>query len=692
MSPQQNLSVAESLASLSEQQREQIYQELTEDEALALLNDWDFWARTNQRMPEGIWRYWLILAGRGFGKTRTGAETVRTWVDKGYRRIHLIGPTVGDTRNVMVTGPSGLLSCFPAHQKPDYQPSKHLIVFHTGAIAETFSADEPERLRGPQCEAFWADEPCLIAGTEVYTQHGAKAIENILYGDLVWTRAGLRRVLKAGMTARAATVYRVTCSDGRLLIGTARHPVFSNGTFVPLLDLIHGDTLEVWSSAWNGVVESGGSTVEDTGCLGMAGCSTAKSGRRLTEQSQRESRSITETAISSTSISRTSRRFQQSSITANIRLEAGTALLTRKLDPRMPSSNGGKPSRASTPATNAANHSRALDSGRDSVVQPVTVVSIERLEQRQPGYNLEVEDTHEYYANGILTHNCAWRFLDDAWDNLMFGFRLGDDPRGVISTTPKPSKWLKSLMQNRMTHVTRGSSYDNRANLAPAFFEDILKKYEGTRIGRQEINAEVLEDVPGALWTRALIDATRVRPSEMRWDLIVRTVIAIDPAVSATDESDETGINVACISRSGHVIVLDDLTCRESPLGWATIVKAAYHARRADRVVAEVNNGGELVERNIRALDNTIAFRAVRASRGKYTRAEPVAALYERGMVHHLGSFQALEDQMCSFVPGSQERSPDRLDALVWAITDLVIDPMEQGYTVMQPIEVISPI
>ncbi|HXI40292.1 MAG TPA: terminase family protein [Bryobacteraceae bacterium] len=425
--------------------REEILSRYSEAQLKALRYDWDgYKARPNQIIPPGAWRLWLIQAGRGWGKTRTGAEAVRKWVKQGYRRFHLVGATAGDTRDVMVQGESGLLNCFPSHLRPVYEPSKRLITFYTGAVAYLFSADEPERLRGPQCEAFWADE---IA---------------------------------------------------------------------------------------------------------------------------------------------------------------------------------------------------------------------------------------------------AWRFGQDAWDNLMFGFRLGNDPRGVITTTPKPIQLLKDIIKDPHTFLTRSSSYENRTNLAPAFFDSIIRKYEGTRLGRQELEAELLEDIPGALWTRAVIDAYRIKLGEVRWDMLVRIVVAIDPAVSAGENSDETGIVICGLARSGHVVVIEDLTCKESPLQWARIAVGAYKKYGADRIVGEVNNGGDLVEANIRAVAPEVSFRAVRASRGKAVRAEPVAALYEQGRVHHVGSMPQLEDQMCGYVPGIKQDSPDRMDALVWAITELLIDQATEQFMVMQDIYQIS--
>jgi phage terminase large subunit-like protein len=186
---------------------------------------------------------------------------------------------------------------------------------------------------------------------------------------------------------------------------------------------------------------------------------------------------------------------------------------------------------------------------------------------------------------------------------------------------------------------------------------------------------ELLEDFPGALWTRAMIESARIRPDEVHWDMIVRIVVAIDPAVSANEDSDETGIITAALTRSEHILILDDDSCKESPLGWARAAVARYKMRRADRIVAEVNNGGDLVAANLYTVAPEVPFRAVRASRGKAVRAEPVAAMYEQGRVHHVGTFGTLEDQLCEFVPGITDKSPDRMDALVWAVTELVVDP-----------------
>jgi len=422
------------LASLPEALRERLLGSLSPEEALALLYDWPFWARANQLPPEGSWRVWLLLAGRGFGKTRTGAELVRSRVAaRSARRLALVAPTAADARDVMVEGESGILAISPRWDLPRWEPSRRRLTWPNGAIATFYSADEPERLRGPQHDAAWCDE-----------------------------------------------------------LGSWRYP--------------------------------------------------------------------------------------------------------------------------------------------------------------------------------------------EAWDMLMFGLRLGTDPRVVVTTTPRPTALLRRLISDPSVIVTRGSTYENRPNLAPDFLDRIIRKYEGTRLGRQEIEAEILEDVPGALWNRGVIEAARARSAPP----MTRIVVAIDPAATSSETADETGIIVAGRDAMGHGWVLADLSGRYRPVEWAKTAIAAYRAHHADRIVAEVNNGGEMVEATLRVIDPNLPVAGVRASRGKSVRAEPVAALYEQGKVHHLGAFPQLEDQMCSLVraeyrgidaTGAQS-SPDRVDALVWAFTDLIVSPI----------------
>jgi phage terminase large subunit-like protein len=410
-----------SLDALTQAEQDEWLSTLTDEQAAYLLYDWLFWAREKQTPPPGDWLTWLILAGRGFGKTRTGAEFVRLMVDNGLAsRIALVGRTAADVRDVMVEGESGLLSVYPAWMRPKYEPSKRRITFHNGAVATTYSGDKPDQLRGPQHDLAWCDE--------------------------------------------------------------------------------------------------------------MA----------------------------------------------------------------------------------------------------------------------------------------AWRY-PEAWDQLQFGLRLGEHPRTVVTTTPRPTKLIRELVKDDTVYVTTGSTYENAANLAAPALAQLQARYEGSRLGRQELNAEILDDVPGALWTRDLIDSRRRRESPE----LVRVVVAIDPAVTSTDESNETGIVVCGVDAGGNGFVIEDASVRGTPTEWARRALWAYYEHQADRLVVEVNQGGDMVETVIRALDNSVSVRSVRASRGKYTRAEPVSALYEQGQIFHVGIFAELEDQMCTWVPG--EDSPDRLDALVWGFTDLMV-------------------
>lgn len=396
-------------------------------ELAALAYRWDFWSRPDQRPPAGDWRIWLILAGRGWGKTRTGAEWVRSQVEAGAKRIALVGATAADARDVMVLGESGLLNVFPEHARPKYEPSKRRVVFQTGAIATLYSAVEPDRLRGPQHEIAWCDELA------------------------------------------------------------------------------------------------------------------------------------------------------------------------------------------------------------------------------------------------------AWAKLDATWADLMMGLRLGDSPRALITTTPRPLDILRGFVdeasEDGPIRVTRGRTLDNSGNLPDQFLNDIQRAYGGTRLGRQELDGEILEPVGGlfqAEWFRHIDEAPKLS----------RVVVSLDPAI--TTRNDETGLIV--VGRAGdRGYVLEDLSGTMTPEEWARKAVDAAKRHRAACIVAETNRGGDLVHATIRQFDRSVHLKEVRASRGKDTRAEPVAALYEQRRIAHVGTFAKLEKQMIEWAPTSQEMqrarrqatSPDRMDALVWGITEL---------------------
>jgi phage terminase large subunit-like protein len=429
----QMLSPAQLLASLPEKQREAELAKLPTEVRAQLRRHWPFWARPNQIEPEGHWRTWAAIAGRGFGKTRLGAEWVRkvacgpTPLASGrHHRIAIIAETAADARDVLVEGDSGILAVHPPDFRPLYEPSKRRLTWPNGAVGTLYNAVEPDQLRGPQHDAALCDE-------------------------------------------------------------------------------------------------------------------LAK-----------------------------------------------------------------------------------------------------------------------------------WRYARDTWDQLQFGMRLGDHPQVVVTTTPRPIPVLKEILASADTVITRGSTMDNAGNLAPSFMKAIVDRYAGTRLGRQELNAEMLDDVQGALWSRDMLDSTRVKDTpEMR-----RVVIAVDPSGTAGGgEGDDIGIVAAGIGMDGRGYVLGDYSCNLSPEGWARRVAEVYSMHRADRVIAERNFGGAMVEAVIRASDGTLPVKMVTASRGKVARAEPIAALYEQGRISHIGGFPPLEDQMCAMTPAGYvgEGSPDRADALVWALTELML-------------------
>ena len=434
---------------LSSEQRRQWIAAISDDEAEAILHDWAFWARPNQLEPAGDWINWMVMAGRGFGKTRMGAEQVRTWA-KEFPIVNLVGPTAADIRDVMVQGigaGSAIMEICGKDERPVYEKSNRRLVWRNGAQSLPFSAEEPERLRGPQHMKVWCDELA------------------------------------------------------------------------------------------------------------------------------------------------------------------------------------------------------------------------------------------------------AWKYADQAWEQMEFGLRLGPNPQVVITTTPKPTKLIKALAASPQSYVTRGSTYDNRTNLAKNFFEKVIGKYEGTRLGRQELMAELLDDRPGALWTLKAIDADRVG----RCPPLTRIVVGTDPAVSSNDDSAEWGILVVGMGLNPdgqpwppHFYVIDDLSGKFSPNDAAKRVVQGYTAHGADRIIAETNNGGDLVEAVLRNVHHNFAYKAVHASRGKLTRAEPIAALYEQHRVHHIGAFGALEDQMCDYVP-QLSKSPDRLGALVWALTELSSDDEREIVLEYSDLHSISP-
>jgi phage terminase large subunit-like protein len=269
-----------------------------------------------------------------------------------------------------------------------------------------------------------------------------------------------------------------------------------------------------------------------------------------------------------------------------------------------------------------------------------------------------------------------WKYMQATWDQVQMGLRLGEKPQQVITTTPRPLHLIKKILNDKDTVVTKGRTYDNSGNLAAPFLKKITEEYEGTRLGRQELEAEILDDIPGALWQRSGIDLNRVSEAPVDME---RVIVAVDPAASSEQGSDETGIIVVGLARDSEGYakgyVLEDGSLRGSPEEWARKAVHLYRKWEADKIVAEKNQGGDMVASVIKAVDRSISPKLVHASRGKFIRAEPISSLYEQNRIHHVGRFDKLEDQMCSFsvdsVRGKGQGSPDRVDALVWGLSEL---------------------
>lgn len=280
-------------------------------------------------------------------------------------------------------------------------------------------------------------------------------------------------------------------------------------------------------------------------------------------------------------------------------------------------------------------------------------------------------------------HHFAWvdelakfEYMQDAWDQTQFGLRLGEHPQCLVTTTPRPLPLIKKLVADPDTVVTNGSTLDNADNLARNTVKQLYERYGGTRLGRQELEGEILGDIPGALWSRENIDSNRLKQAP---EDLERVFVAVDPATSSEEGSDETGIVVVALARDpdGYArgYVLEDASLKGSPEEWAKKAVSLYRKYSADKIIAEKNQGGDMVASVIKAVDRNVPIKLVHASRGKAIRAEPISSLYEQNRVHHVGRHDLLEDQMCIFsidnVRNSSTGSPDRVDALVWGLTEI---------------------
>lgn len=423
------MSLAARVAGMDETARAKFYADLSEKEIEALEWTWEFWARADQLPPEGSWRCWCLLGGRGSGKTRSASEAVRAEVEAGRRKhIAIIGPTADALRRVQIEGPSGLLAVCPPWSRPEYEPSIRRLTWSNGATASIFSGEEPDRLRGMNADFAWIDELC------------------------------------------------------------------------------------------------------------------------------------------------------------------------------------------------------SMPSGEE-------VLIMLQMALRLPG-------------------------------------PLGHPPKMIVTTTPRNLGFFRSLLASPSTVISRSKTSDNVGNLDADTVAFLNERYGGTSLGRQELDAELIADSEGALWTRDLIERTRVKTAPEHFK---RVIVAIDPAGGSGRTNDETGLIVAGRSAEGHGYILADLSGRYTPQQWATKAIEAFRRHKADRIVAETNFGAAMVENTLRTVWPGVPFRGVRASRGKAIRAEPIVALFEQGKAHVVGQQPQLEDQMCSWEPLTSRESPDRIDAMVWALTELML-------------------
>lgn len=699
-------SVAMRVAAMEPEARKEFLSGYSAEQLEALKWDWRFWARPKQLAPKGDWRRWLVLAGRGFGKSRLGAEWIRSQVcgptplARGRCEfVALVGETTKDVRDIMVEGKAGILAVHPPDFRPHYEPSKTRVTWANGAVAYLYNATEPDQLRGPAFEASWCDELCFIFNTLVATPCGEIGIQDISVGDEVLTRAGCRRV--TGTRNRKASVGRIRFDNGTELIGTAEHPVLLSHGWTSLSDLAIGDmacAMRVSNGKASGGIPIEGkiTNIAEPGRWGeetepgFIGKFTGpfmvlyrKVSTFITRMATIETMPSAiwncSLAVSTWPITGKPRRFHgpigrtcpSRSFCASI---AGSRLaavaeegkrFARDVNSDELRQNGKR-------AAHAATAGLGLSADLDTFA--VSVVSTWEPVGERTVYNIQVEDQPEYFANGILVHNCKWQYASDTWNMLRFTMRDGSNPKIVITTTPRPISLLRELLKDEHTVVTRGSMQENRANLAESYIEDIEKKYAGTRLGRQEIDAEMLDDMPNALWNRDNLDKYRRKPGDI--PAMKRIVVAVDPAAKSNkfrEDGAATGIVACGIGTDGRGYVLEDATCRESPDGWARRAVALYDRLEADCIVGEINQGGDMVASVIKSVRPNIPFRTVHATRGKWLRAEPVAALFEQGRMSMVGMFAALEDEMVAFGPDGMADgvSPDHVDSLVHACTEL---------------------
>jgi phage terminase large subunit-like protein len=638
--------------------------------------------------PDDGWNIWMFLAGRGTGKTWAGSQWI---IEQAFRHPEsvwaVVAPTFRDVRVTCFEGSSGIRKQLEAGEELQWRRNELRLDLINGSIIYGYSADQPERLRGSNLWGAW----CLAQGSKVSTLRGDIPIEQVCAGDYALTRSGWRKIVAQRLTKRMTPVMEVTNSDGRKLRCTPDHKIFADGAWCDAEQLRPGATLlsclrnssKDHLLGVTGKVSAGTMTTRwaATGAVPVS-CWPSLSGAGTMVLSRTDLKFITGITTESTTISRTWNSQKYTSTgksTAPKTDQRRTRQRSRQSAWLEHLLSGLRESRNSVYARTAVSSMRAVPHTPDSVIRTAglhsTVVRTVKDSGWSDVYDLTIEGEHEFFANGMLVHNCdemsSWNYEETWYEGLVPALRIGSHPRVLITTTPRPTRLIRDLWGRRdgTVHITTASTWENAANLSAAALDELRRRYEGTRLGRQELEGELLEDLEGALWRRSDIDAARVKPGEVP-DL-TRVVVAIDPAVTSGEESDETGIVVAGDDGRGHGYILADWSMTGTPEQCMRKAVQAYNHYRADCIVAEVNNGGDFVGSVLRAVDPDIPYHQVRASRGKAIRAEPGSALAEQRRLHHVGSFPELEDQMCAMIPGISAGPDDRVDAAVWAITEL---------------------
>jgi predicted phage terminase large subunit-like protein len=678
-------------ARLPREKRDAVLAELSRGELARLAYDWKAWARPKQDpdLVEHAHRVLLFLGGRGSGKSAMAIQRIKQRVYAGARRMALVGPTIGEIERYMIgvdDDENGLLSAFPPRHRPEYvgRPTPR-VTFHTGAFAYVESAENPE-FRGANLDTAW----CFPAETPITMHDGtSRAIADVAVGDLVLTRSGPRRVLRQFLTRRQAPLMRLVASDGRYLEGTAEHPIHADGRFTPLSELPAGATLTVWPNESSSITSPSSSGHAATTKTAQGSRSTGSSGSPSTGRSRRVARSTTATATSSTTDLRTSSSSTPLRIAERILLEAsrlGPPSTDRSCERPHGESKSPLCANASDAARSTRREAPTATGAAQSARRPrdITVSSVVSASRSADVFDLEVEGAHEFFANGILVHNCdepiKWRKLKTLFENIENATRSAMFPNEIIVTTTAKKtaagRFLRELIADQDTVTILGSSEENKYN-DQGWLANRKRKIGGTRAGREELDPDetVLDDDEHSLFHESWIDDNRVEAPPRS----LRIAIGVDPAITQSERSDLTGIVVVSEGPDGDLYVLEDRTGRHSPAAWGRIVIDLYDKHQADAIVAEKNRGGNLVDevlrgamtkkRGERAADALIV-KLVTASKGKVIRADPVSALYEKGRVHHVPreELAELEREMTEWEPASGMPSPNRLDALVWAI------------------------